>query len=184
MKTKSFFIGLVVFLGFATSAQATLLDGKTVKYQYLYPNSSSVYNGGTNGNYLVGPGTEISDIFCCGYASLDISDANLFVAFRNSATFSATSFNGFQISDVFNMIDDFTSVTINGATNMGGLDSSRITFDANNIYVNWQGLSFNPDTTVSIDVNGGMTSVPEPGTIALLGMGLMGLAFLRRRKSF
>lgn len=77
-------------------------------------------------------------------------------------------------------IPDFTSVAINAATNMAGFDASRITFDANNIWVNWQGLPYDTNTIVSLDVNGG-SDVPEPSTMLLVGLGAVAILASRRR---
>jgi hypothetical protein len=73
-------------------------------------------------------------------------------------------------------------VTINAATNLAGFDASRVSFDANNIYVNWQGLVFNTNTVVSLDVNGSVAPVPEPATLVLVGAGGLGLLAKARRR--
>lgn len=166
----------------ASPAQAsTLMLGQTVEYQYLFPCIGCNYGTASNGNYVVGPGVEVANV--ADYlATMDISDTNLYVDYTSAAGWNPASFNGFRITDIFGLIPAFTGVTINPATNMVGFDASRITFDADHIWVNWQNLSFGADTVVSLDVNGG--SVPEPGsTLVLLGMSLAGLRAWRKRLS-
>ena len=93
---------------------------------------------------------------------------------------TSTSFNGFVLSDVFSTVDAFTGVTINAATNYLGFDASRVTFDANNIYVNLQGLTANG--TITLDIKGSTGAVPEPAAWAMMlaGFGLVGAAMRRR----
>ena len=90
------------------------------------------------------------------------------------------AFNGFKITDTFASIPGFTAVLINPATNLAGFNASMITFDGDNIQVNWQGLSFTTATIVSLDVVAGPV-VPEPGSLSLLAAGLIGLAVARSR---
>jgi len=62
-----------------------------------------------------------------------------------------TIYNGIAI----NMVSGppFTSVTIDPATNMVGFDSSRISFTADQIQVDWQNLAFTSSTIVRLDIN-------------------------------
>ena len=162
------------------SAQAGLLDGKTVSFTYLFPDASSVYGSGANGNYVVGAGVEIPNGVCCGFeGAVDISDSNIRVDFHASSTYSGATFNGFRITDFFNTIDDFTAASVNAITDMAGFGAGNVTFDANNIYVNWQGLSFDSGRVVSIDLAG--AHVPEPAALSLLALSLLGLGLMRRR---
>uniref|UniRef100_C6DYB4 Ice-binding protein C-terminal domain-containing protein n=1 Tax=Geobacter sp. (strain M21) TaxID=443144 RepID=C6DYB4_GEOSM len=177
---KSLFVvaSLICGLGFfAPSAHATLLDGKTVSGEYLFSTMNSVYQN--FGNVTVGSGVEFFNLGNIP-VTLDISDTQLINRFGLATSWNAAPFNGYHISDVNNTIADFTSVSIDPSTNMAGLDLSRVTFDANNIWVNWNGLSFNNNTLVVLDVDGA-APVPEPSTIFLLGAGLAGLGIVRRR---
>jgi hypothetical protein len=47
----------------------------------------------------------------------------------------------------------------------------------------WHGFTFGIRTTLAIEPNPPSTSVPEPGTVALIGLGLAGLAAIRRKRN-
>lgn len=160
---------LIAFGATIGSVHASLLEGKTVSFQYYYPNLSSPYAYSTNGSYQVGGGVEVSDV-ADTIAQLDISDTNLLVTFLppaqpyfpHESNFHYSPFNGFVISDESNTVAAFTSVKINSATNMVGFtdrvfpENSTCSFDANHIWVNWGGLAFTLGATiVSIDINSG-----------------------------
>lgn len=112
-------------------------------------------------------------------ATMDISDTNLYIDYSNQTSWSPATFNGFKITDVFSDIADFTSVSINSATNMVGFDLSRITVLADSIWVNWQGLSFTSETIVSLDIN--QSAVPIPAAAFLFAPALLGFMGLRRK---
>lgn len=180
MKRKLLLLSSFVMLSFMVpSTSSALMLGNTVQYQYLYPTINSNYNNASNGNYLVGPGIEVANI-ADGTGTVDISDTNILADFNRSTYWFNSSFNGFRITDIFGAISAFTSVTINPITNMAGFDASRITFDADHIWVNWRGLGFDANTIVSLDVNGS-APVPEPSTLLLLGSGILGLVYARKR---
>lgn len=167
----------VVFFG--NVAQASLLSGNTVRYQYHFPTITTNYSNAANGNYVVGAGIEVSNV-ADNTATLDLSDTNLYVDFATSGGWTSTTFNGFEIFDVLSGIDAFTGVSINSATNLAGFNASRISFDADHIWVNWQGLNFEANTVVSLDISGG-NNVPEPESLALVCLALAGLRLTRRK---
>ena len=152
-------------------------------YQYLYPDGSSLYYGAS---FSVDGAVELSGLFGgSSWATVDISDTNVLVDYFEEGEWPAAAFNGFRIFDISDTVDPFTSVTINAATNLVGLDASRITFDANSIYVNWQGLPFTPSTVVSLDLNQPLAgAVPEPASILLVGTGLAGAGGRRWRRRY
>jgi hypothetical protein len=57
-------VALAVFLvmTFSGNASATLFDGQTVNYRYLFPDINTPYRNADNGNKVVGPGIEASPV--------------------------------------------------------------------------------------------------------------------------
>ena len=74
----------VILLFVVGSAQASLLEGETINYQYYYSSLASPYSNASNGDYLVGPGVEVANAVD-NRGTVDISDTSIFVDFTNSA---------------------------------------------------------------------------------------------------
>ncbi len=186
MRTMKLAMAFLVFAA-ATAGQVQaglLFDGETIGYEYLFPDASTTaFNPDP---VVVGAGVELPGLFNSSFdvASMDISDTNILVDYYAANSWSPAAFNGFRIFDLGATLPAITSVTVNAATNMAGFSAANITFDADNIYVNWQGLGFDPSTIVSLDVN--VSAVPEPSSCALLGLGGIGWVirgYRRRRAS-
>jgi VCBS repeat-containing protein len=124
--------------------------GTTVDYSYLFPSTgSSIYNT----SFEITSGVELSGLFGAGsYATVDVQEDGIFVDFYSSATWSTASFNGFRISDNNDVLAEIQDVYLNG-TNMSGLTDARVTFDDDNIWVNWNGLNFDSNTYVDIGID-------------------------------
>ncbi len=162
----------------AGGANAALLSGETLNYQYFFPDLSSPYSNAQNGDFVVGPGVEITNVVD-GAGTLDASDTQITVLFAGDISFSAGTFNGFRLTDALGTIASFASVTINPLTTLGsGFGASNVSFDADHIWVNWASLGFAAGQQLVLDVS----AVPEPETYALMLAGLGCLAFVARRR--
>jgi hypothetical protein len=156
-------------------AAATTLTGNAIGIQYIFPTSGSVFEDtGTNVVGTDGP-TSVIGIFSLSFTDTTATASN----FTFDTSWTPADFNGFRLYDINGTIPTFTSVTINQISNMAGLDASRIAFDADNVYVNWNGLSFDTNTVVTLNISG---AVPEAQTWAMMivGFGLVGAAMRRR----
>jgi hypothetical protein len=173
---------LAAAAAFAVSgaAHAALLDGETLNYQYFFASLGSPYGNAPNGDYVVGPGVEIVNFVDGTGGDIDISDTQIAVAFTD-VQFNSGTFNGFRLMDVFGTIDTFTSVSID-ASSTASIDPGRVSFDGDNVWVNFQSLSFSAGETLVLNVTG-VNAIPEPETYALMLLGLAGVgAMVRRRK--
>ena len=172
-------LGIVALMSVATaipsivSAQGFL--GQTIHGVYLYPTSSAVYQD--MGNAVVGGGTEFS-LF---NIAIDLSANQINLSRAGAITFLTGSFNGWHFSDVLSTMGAITGVTVVGGS-IAGFDASRVSFDADNIYLNFVNLTDTQNFQAAVDVTFAST-VPEPGALLLVGSGLDGVfGFARRRR--
>lgn len=162
---------------------ALIFDGQTLGYNYRFPNQSSLYFD--PGDITVGSGVELPGVYSAfsDVANLDISDTNVVAHFNLTGGWSAASFNGFRIFDKYGVLSPFSSVAVNPATNMAGFTAANVSFDDDNIYVNWQGLSFSANTVVSLDVQTTATVTPEPAMTVIWSIVVgVGAIYGRRRR--
>jgi len=177
-RLKSTILALVAVLMSPIAANADLI-GQDITVEWLFPDDSTLFAADT---VTVGAGAEISCPgafnLCSGFvvdADIDIG-ANVITLLvtGGSSAWTATSFNGYSFSDL-SLGGLWDSYILD--TNFSGLDASRVTFDGSELLVNMQGLAANEGDYFTF------TLVPEPGTLALLGIGLLGMGAARRKKA-
>ncbi len=108
------------------------------------------------------------------YLAIDFDNAGFgrfATAFQNTYVFSFTVPTALQITDV--LIDPSTNL---------GLTPNRVTFEGNELFVNVQGLFFNPNSFARVNLNGTITPKPVPTPSFVLGLSIaaLGGAMLKR----
>ena len=156
-------------------------NGATIGVEYLFPNTGSQYD--SDGTVVVGPGPEgnLTEV----QFSYDITGNQIILNGFSSSSWTTAFFNGPHFYDAGGDDLDLTGVSVNPASNMGGLSNANLTWDGNNIWLNWQGIPFNTETQVILDLQfaPNQPEVPEAstwaagGALALLAGGM----WLRRR---
>ena len=167
-RTKSTYLAVLAILLLPMAANGDLI-GFTVNQTFYFPDDTSLFCD--NGNVLVGGGVEYPS-GCPGFGGVvtDIFDTYLTVD-TGGVDFGAASFNGFLLSILDDL--DFLSASYGGGT----MSVSSLSILDGGLWANFQGQS---GGIARIDFT--TTSVPEPATFALFGIGLAGILLARRRR--
>jgi hypothetical protein len=96
-----------------------------------------------------------------------LNSGGLFIANGNLLTFSGISISG---------------VTLNGSSDIPGFTASHVTFNANNVAIDWAGLTgIAPGDEVVLDVTSSSSSAtPEPAAWINMLIGFTGIGLLQR----
>jgi VCBS repeat-containing protein len=135
---------------------ARSFDGQTVDYSTLFPDINTAFY---NQDITVGPGLELTPrlwpVEFGGHpdieADLDIDGSRIIFDYTQPGFWIPAPFNGQRFFDEYGTLSDFSDVSI-VSNNVPEFDQSDIRFDADNIWINWAGIVFFPDSYVELDV--------------------------------
>lgn len=174
---KMTLVASFAILGISQAASASLL-GDSITAEYYIPNLSSPYPPATT--QTVTSGGALYPGFGGGLFDLTVTPSQVIADnFTSEDSFSADAFNGFVLTD---NTKPFDPVSVDALTNMLGFGAANVTVSGNQLFINWQGLSFNASTKVVLDV-GALSAVPLPAAALLFmpGLGLLGFMACRQK---
>ena len=162
------------FIGLCLPAHAGLI-GSTVDVKSFYPNLATLVSDG--GSTTVSGSVEYPSF---DGLAMNITATQILITWAGPGSFAFTnqSFNGYEF--LFSGGVTITGATVNGSSAF----NPAVSIVGNNVFLNYAGVNsgIGPDTSI-IDVTTSASTAPEPGTLLLLGAGLLGLGFRYKRRS-
>jgi hypothetical protein len=153
------------------------LVGSQVQGRYLYPNTTSVIASAGPTTIANGTTLNFENFLSVTFADTRITFTNLTIG-----SFTAAPFNGIDLT--FLSGPTLTGVTLDPTSSSLFATGSVLNFTGNDIRLNLAGTCAmcTGHEQIVLDVNTSSTTAPEPGSLALLATGLVGLVPVARRK--
>jgi hypothetical protein len=166
---------VAVLFGVATGSAHAGLLGSTVNVSAYYPDSITIYQAGPNTTvtgaieYPTGTFTAYNPSW-----QIDITDTQITISDTRGTGFpyQVASFNGWILSVLSG--PSILSAVADGASQFNPVGISIV--NGNQLFLNFSGVAGPASGTSIIDI----TTVPEPASLVLLGLGMVGIALLTR----
>ena len=141
--------------------------------------------GGFQANVAAGIGFNDGNLIAFG-SFLPGEFTTVFTATGNTSGIGSTTLNGAVawFAPTFFQLPDIMAIRMEGTVNYPPLDSTTVNFFDGNFGFAQTGVNSN-DILLKVDASSKFSvpdSVPEPSTFILLGLGLFGVAAMRRRR--
>jgi hypothetical protein len=169
-------------------AEATLV-GDTVSLAHHCCTLGTVFHGPFNVEVKAGDSDRTVLSGFLGFAptyGVNVESSSILVDFVADIGFSPFAFHGLVASSLdWVGMPEGKIVGVTVSTNLGGFDTSRVSFGDHVVRVHWGGLFVPSGTTFNLTLRTTDTVIPEPGTLLLLGAGLAGfsaIAWNRHRR--
>jgi hypothetical protein len=180
-KVYTYLATMLVLFGTIEVANASLI-GDTVTISHDYPNIGTSFCGEVNIVVTSDASDSVDAISCLGFID-EIVNMN------------ATGFRLDIITQGASYVGAFDGVSITGlnwsvglptgfdiSTNIQGWNVSRLTSTNTGLFVNLSGIHFSENAYLDVSAQIPEQSIPEPSTIAILALGLVGLGARRLKK--
>jgi hypothetical protein len=172
---------------FRRKIKSTLVGSVTISE--FFPDSVTVYNGGTDtlavGGSLSCPGA--SALCTSGYfaqpATFSITGTTISLSELCCAPYNPAAFNGYSFTNL-TFLDGGSLGSVGlSSSNMAGIVPGDVTFTANSIFINLQGVAEGLNSSPGVfTLTLAEAATPEPDTFGLIGVALVGVTFLLRRR--
>jgi len=179
-KTKTIYLALLTVLLSPMAANADLI-GSNVDANYHFDDLGDIIATGSTTVSGVIEWESGESIMLGIFESIDFTGSTIIFDYLADACCSyntSGTYNGYTFEFDAGVLSDLVGLSF--AANAYGYVDSMLSWSGDTLFVNWRGAPITDVPGVTIELS--FASVPEPGTLALLGIGLVGMAARRRKK--